>query len=172
MIFSGVTRGYCPWIAAYQVLLPWQRFGNRLLLVVISCRCCNFCQASWLSRGVDFIYKNSLFRQNLPVTATRYEMVAKLSLWEGLASCLIKLCFGWVNSQLERQECYCTSFADEPWYGDQCIVHSLVYLLLVVIVNLGVQKCGHALAPRDQKLNVFEAEWITCGCICTVRKEE
>jgi len=66
---------------------------------------------------------------------------------------------------------YCTSFADEPWYDDQCIVHSLVLLFLVVIANLGVQKCSHPLAPRDQKLNVFEAEWITCGCICTVRKE-
>ena len=35
-----------------------------------------------------------------------------------------------------------------------------------------MQKCGRALPPRDQKLNFFEAEWITCGCICTVRKEE
>jgi len=21
---------------------------------------------------------------------------------------------------------YCTSFGDEPWYGDQCVVHNLV----------------------------------------------
>jgi len=35
-----------------------------------------------------------------------------------------------------------------------------------------VQKCGCALAPRDQKLNYFEGGWITCGCIYTVRKEE
>jgi len=35
-----------------------------------------------------------------------------------------------------------------------------------------VQKCGRALALRDQKLNYFETEWITCGCICTVCKEQ
>ena len=35
-----------------------------------------------------------------------------------------------------------------------------------------MQKCGRALAPRDQEVNYFEAEWITRGCICTVRKEE
>jgi len=40
------------------------------------------------------------------------------------------------------------------------------------MANLEVKKCGRALAPRHQKLNFFEAEWITCGCICTVRKEQ
>ena len=66
--FSVLTWGYCPWITAYQVLLPWQRSDNQLLLVVISCRCCYFRQAYWLSRKVDLIYKDSLFWQNLPVT--------------------------------------------------------------------------------------------------------
>jgi len=69
----------------------------------------------------------------------------------GSASCLINICFGWVNSWLVRRESFhnsgksffsismtlalqCglptplhhTSFADEPWCGDQCIVHSWV----------------------------------------------
>jgi len=44
--------------------------------------------------------------------------------------------------------------------------------VLEIIANPGVQKCGRALAPRDKKRNYFEAGWITCGCICTVRKKE
>ena len=42
---------------------------------------------------------------------------------------------------------------------------------MVIIANPVVQKRGRAHPPRDQKLNYFEAEWITCGCSCTVRKE-
>ena len=37
------------------------------------------------------------------------------------------------------------------------------------MANLG---CKNAVARRDQKLNYYEAEWATCICICTVRKEE
>jgi len=57
---SGMTRGYCPWITTYQVLLPWQQSDNQLLLVVISCRCCYFRQVYWLSRRVCFILLETL----------------------------------------------------------------------------------------------------------------
>jgi len=56
--FSGVTWGYCPWITAYPVPLPWQRVDNQFLLVDISCRCCYFRQTYWLFRRVDFLYKD------------------------------------------------------------------------------------------------------------------
>ena len=46
---------------------------------------------------------------------------------------------------------YCTSFADEPWYGDQYIVHSLVQYFLESIANPGVQKCRRALAIKYLK---------------------
>ena len=69
--FTGVTWGYCPWITVCQSLLSWQRVDNQFSLVDASrCYCC-FRPIYWLFLKADFIYKNSLFRQNLPVTLLR-----------------------------------------------------------------------------------------------------
>jgi len=56
--------------------------------------------SSGAGAGVTFLGTGAGVKKFTPITsgpystATRYEMVAKLSLWEDLVSCLINLCFG------------------------------------------------------------------------------
>jgi len=56
--------------------------------------------SSGAGAGVTFLGTGAGVKKLTPITsgpystATRYEMVAKLSLWEDLVSCLINLCFG------------------------------------------------------------------------------
>jgi len=65
---TEVTWGYWLWITLFQSLLSWQQVDNQFSLAVASRCCCNFYSLYWLLRRVNFIYINSLFRQNLPVT--------------------------------------------------------------------------------------------------------
>jgi len=52
---------------------------------------------------------------------------------------------------------------------DQCILHSLVWYFIIVTANPGVQKCGRALATRDQKHKCFSA-FYTYAYECFVAK--